>query len=226
MLRGFCLVVLLLLAPAAMAKEPAGAWSAPDLTVTCLGRGLETGPLLDLKVANAAKETRRFRLAPYTVLVASDPKFSPILLESTGEWDIKPKSQATFRVSGFSLQHDRSVPKEGLSLEYRPDLASKTYAAPRRALQVALQQEDGFASDLLPAEKHRLIVIQRLLWCVVGGTNPATPQALQADLTAAFARKGNPPGEKAIKALTASVWRDVVKCLKALDQVSFTGTVR
>ena len=84
----------------------------------------------------------------------------------------------------------------------------------KKSLQV--EQGSGFRSVVLPKEKHRALVIQRVIWRSHGGNNPKTPKALVRDLTVAFERAGKPPSEKAVQAIAGSIWRDVEKVYETL----------
>jgi hypothetical protein len=220
-------MLLLLLGRGPAWANPEAAWPA-DLVITFSGKGLESGQVLDIKVVNGSDRQQRLTLPPYTVLCPSDPAYSPILLESTGAWDMLPKGQATFRVSGYALRHDRAMPAKGQALRYLPSFTGDGHDRSRRALQVGLEVErqEGFHSTLLPAAKHRLLVLQRLIWAAGGEeANPASPEQLEADLFASFARRGKPPSEKAMKALTASVWKDVSRCLERLRSEKSGGGI-
>lgn len=218
MRKGLILSLLWLLMALPSMSEPAYPWS-PDLSVTYSGRGLESGAVLDIKVVNRADSKRRVTLAPLTVLTPANAAFSPILLESSGAWDMLPKGEGTFRVMGYALEHGKRMPGKGENVSYTPSQDPKQFTRAKRALQVGLQVEakPGFDSRLLGPEKHRWLVLQRLIWLVSGESNPKTPQQLEKDLTRSFGERGKPPSEKTMKALTAAIWSDVEKCQKQLQ---------
>ena len=212
------LLGLLHLCAKVSAVEPHPQW-AEGLVVSFTGRGLEFGRVLDIEVVNTLDEKLCFTLAPFTVLIPSDSRYSPILLESSGAWDVLAGGRQTFRVSGFALDHALLMPSPGQALDYQPSPVGDRFDLARYALQVGLEVESnsGFEAKFLAAEKHRLLVLQRLIWSLIGEGNPTSLEELEEDLAASFRREGRSPSDRAIKALADSIWVDVSKCRQHLQ---------
>ena len=212
------LIVAVLSMVLPVSAGPFSAWSGKGLSVEFLGRGLESGAVLDLHVTNDGAEALEFQLPQLMVLEPANAAYAPILVESKGAWRMKPGADVTMRISGYSLDHSKKMPRSGQSLKYRPFDGGAKYQKAQYALKKSLlvEQNPGFGPVLLPKDKHRVLVIQRVIWRSHGGNNPKTPNALVKDLEAAFERAGKAPSEKAIQALAGSIWRDVEKVYKAL----------
>ena len=197
---------------------PFSTWSGGTLQVEFIGRGLESGAVLDLRVKNEGSSDVEFHLPQLTVLEPVDAAYAPVLVESKGAWRMKPGAEFTLRISAYSLDQSKKMPRAGQVLRYRPSEGGTRYQKAQFALKKSLQVEQGsgFRSVVLPKEKHRALVIQRVIWRSHGGNNPKTPKALVRDLTVAFERAGKPPSEKAVQAIAGSIWRDVEKVYETL----------
>lgn len=193
-------------------------WNDGELTVEFVGRGLESGQVLELKIANSGSSAKTFQLPQLTVLEPSDPTFAPVLIESKGAWKMGPGNHFTLRVGGYSLDHSKKMPRSGQAIVYRPTAGGTRYQKAQHALRKSLQVEEksGFKAAILPPKKHRALVIQRVIWRSFGGNNPKTPQALVEDLAEAFERRGKVPSERAVEALAGSIWQDVDLVCRAL----------
>lgn len=207
----YILLILVLVAPAA--AGPFDTWNDGQLTVSFTGRGLESGQILDLAVSNESKVKKEFQLPQLMILEPVNSKYAPVVVESKGAWELKPGANFKARVSGYSLDNSKKMPSAGQPLKYRPSQGGKRYKKAQYALKKSLQVEKrpGFKAMVLPADKHRALVIQRVIWRSFGGKNPKTPNALVEDLTLAFKRAGKPASEKAVQAIAGSIWRDVEK---------------
>ncbi len=176
-----CFVVLWSLCSlAAWGQTPFQGWQDEELKLSFSGRGLESGNVLDLKVQNTGDSRKLLHLPQFTVLEPLDSRYAPVLLESYGGWEIQPGADFTFRLSGYSLQHDRDVPAAGQSVRYRPTKGAERYKKAQYALKegLKLERQGRFEPLVLPREKHRLVVLQRVVWRAVGGNNPDDPEQL------------------------------------------------
>ena len=72
-----------------------------------------------------------------------------------------------------------------------------------------MEKEEVFESVFLPERTHRTLVHQRVLWRVFGGNNPKSAKRLVSDLKEAFEKSGKSVSDESVKAIAASVWRDV-----------------
>ena len=216
--KNVLLLALMLVSYAPVSAGPYDDWNDGELVVTFLGRGMESGLVLDLEVLNKGTSTKKFQLPQLTVLEPNSSAYAPVLVESKGAWEMKPGGTFTLRVSGYSLDQSKKMPSEGQKLVYRPTTGGKRYQKAQLALKKSLQveQKPGFQAAILPADKHRSLVIQRVIWRSYGGNNPKTAQALVDDLDKAFQRKGRAPSDKVVNGLAASIWRDVEKVCKSL----------
>jgi hypothetical protein len=192
------------------AAGPYDAWSDPAVEVVFTGTGLESGHVLNMKVSNKGKETVSFQLPQLTVLEPSSGAYAPMVVESKGGWEIPPGRDFTVKVLGYSLDQSKAGPRRGQSVKYAPVVGNQ-HSTAQYALKKSLEYERsrGFQATLLPLDKHRTLVIQRLIWTVYGARNPKTPQALVEDLDRRFQSGGETVSAQSVHALAGSIWKDV-----------------
>lgn len=200
----------------AWGQSPFQGWRDDSLELSFSGRGLETGKVLDLKVKNTGKSSKLLHLPQFTVLEPLDSRLAPLLLESHGSWEIQPGADFTFRLSGYSLEHRLEAPPSGKQVRYRPSQGAERYKKAQYALREGLKLENQFEPLVLSAEKHRLVVLQRVVWRAVGGDNPDNPEKLYGDVERALEARGKPVSKEATGALVASIWRDVERVYRSL----------
>lgn len=215
----FVLVLMLLSSLSALAQTPFQGWDDEHIEISFQGRGLETGKVLDVKISNKGDTRHLVQIPQFTVLEPADSRYSPVLLESYGGWEVEPGAYFTARLSGYSLEHQKDMPSNGARLTYTPSTGAKKYKPAQYALREGLKMEKRgkFRPLILSKEKHRLVVLQRAVWKAVGGKNPTGPEELYSDIARALKSKGKPMSEKATGALVASVWRDVEQIYKSLS---------
>jgi hypothetical protein len=170
-----------------------------------------------MSVRNTGTETVRFQLPQLTVLEPISSAYAPIVVESNRGWEMPPGTDFKARLIGYSLDQSKSGVPRGQDADYTT-VADTEYARAQFALKKSLEYErsEGFQASLLSEDKHRTLVIQRLIWTVYGSRNPKTPQALVEDLSRRFDRAGENVNAKTVQALAASIWRDVAKVHETL----------
>lgn len=219
MLLRICLVAFWSLCSlAAWGQSPFQGWQDQELELTFSARGLESGKVLDLKIRNTGDTRKVLHLPQFTVLEPLDSRFTPVILESYGGWEVQPGADFTFRLSGYSLEHGREVPGAGQQVRYRPTRGKGQYKAAQYALRegLKLERQGRFEPLVLSRERHRVVVLQRVVWRAVGGGNPDNPEQLHSDVVRALRSRGKSVSEKATGALVASIWRDVEKVYQSL----------
>ena len=192
---------------------------ASGLALSFVAEGRQTGRVLNLDVANHTNAARTLTLPGLVILTPADPRYSTVLLESSGTWNLKPGAHLKLSLSGYSLQKSKAVPSKGTAVGYTISEGDESQQTARYVLQEGLKLERTakFEATFLPAKKHRLLVHQRSLWRATAGGNPTKPQQLASDIKLAFKSRGKPVSDKVAEAITASVWRDVEKVFKRVS---------
>lgn len=216
--RALVLLLCLLAAGSSADTGPLNSWTSGGLVVHFSGTGREAGVVLELSVDNTSKTTQVFQLPPLLVLEPGNKRYSPVLVEKGGAWELEPGAHFKVPVTGYGLDHSKDMPGASEKVDYRPSLGGPAYAKVQHALKESLSYEKrvGFKASILPGKTHRTLVIQRVLWLARGGNNPSTPQDLVKDLTQSFAAAGKSVSEAAVNGIAASVWSDVQKVYEAL----------
>ena len=220
MKRIFAIALFLLCTSPGLTNEALESWVQSDLDLRMRGTGLESGRVLSLSVVNNGRKSKKFHLPRFTVLVPDSDQYSPVLLESKGSWKLGPGGRLKATLRGYSLDHAKRIPKRNQQVAYRAISGGARYAKVQRALRVGLdvEKEEVFESVFLPEKTHRTLVHQRVLWRVFGGNNPKDAKRLVADLKRSFEKSGKTVSEKSVKAIAASVWRDVEVVARRLEK--------
>lgn len=179
-------------------------------SVQWTGLGLVSGDMVDMELTNTSDSPQQFRFVPGMILQDPGKRVQPVLLEESLSFTLQPGETVKRRMRGYCLDYSKEPPASGDQEDYQvaTDLSGYERAVNVLYRGLDLERRQKLKPVLRPLV-HRTVVIQRAIWAVLGGENPATEDELKKDLEDEIRYRSSIFPEGQLDCLSRRIWSDV-----------------